>query len=272
MPEAQTDSDTTQWLPRASCQARDVIDRMQRFLRATAANRREVVGSPPFTVYIEPGEALKFHNYAVPDGDVVPAREEIERMRELFRERERLPRLEWIEEFAPRVAPELARAGMLQELRTPLMGCEPADLIAASADVDSLSIEPIRDGDLRPASDVRQSGFGNDPLAPDEAPRDPRAKGGGGVLARSGAEPVAVGGWTAVIDGVSELVGIATLERWRRRGLGGAVTAALAREAFAAGAGLCVLTPADEDAMRVYERAGFRRIATVLHWSDEGAA
>jgi hypothetical protein len=32
---------------------------------------------------------------------------------------------------------------------------------------------------------------------------------------------------------------------------------------------LCVLSPGDQTAMRVYERAGFTRVATMLHWSDE---
>ena len=70
---------------------------------------------------------------------------------------------------------------------------------------------------------------------------------------------------------MSEFAGIAPAERWRRRGLAGAVTAALAREAFAGGASLCVLSPGNETAIGVYESAGFRRIATMLHWSDEGA-
>ena len=69
-------------------------------------------------------------------------------------------------------------------------------------------------------------------------------------------------------DGVSEIVGVATAEAWRRRGLAGAVTAAAARGAFAAGAELCLLTPGDEGALRVYARAGFRRVARMLHWSD----
>jgi hypothetical protein len=30
-----------------------------------------------------------------------------------------------------------------------------------------------------------------------------------------------------------------------------------------------VLSPGDETAMRVYERAGFSRVATMLHWSDD---
>jgi ribosomal protein S18 acetylase RimI-like enzyme len=248
-----------------------VIERMQSFLRASAANGRDVVTSRPFTAYVHPTDALKFFSYAVPDGDVVPTRDEIEHMRQVFRERKRLPRLEWIEEFAPRVAAELERAGMLEELRTPLMSCDPRSLVDATADVPDLSVRPMTADDLRDGANLQQIAFGQQPLAPDEKPSDPRSRGGGGVIARSGAEPLAAGVWTAVIDGVSELAGIATAEPWRRRGLAGAVTAELAREAFAAGASLCVLSPGDEGALRVYERAGFRRIATMLHWSDESS-
>ena len=151
------------------------------------------------------------------------------------------------------------------------MSCDPASLVGASAGVPDLSIRPMADEDLRDAANVQQVAFGREPLAPDEKPSDPRTRGGGGVIARSGGVAVAAGVWTSVIDGASELVGIATAEPWRRRGLAGAVTASLAREAFAAGASLCVLSPGDEGALRVYERAGFRRIATMLHWSDEGS-
>jgi ribosomal protein S18 acetylase RimI-like enzyme len=241
---------------------------MQQFLRASAATGREVVASPPFTAYLHPSDALKFFNYAVPDGDVVPTAEEIERLRDAFRARERLPRLEWIEEFAPGVAPELARAGMLEELRTPLMSCDPASLLEATAAVPELSIRPLGQADLRDAANLQHVAFGQAPLRPEERPADPAARGGGGVIARSGSQAVAAGVWTRVIYGVSELAGIATAEPWRRRGLAGAITATLARDAFTAGASLCVLSPGDEGALRVYERAGFRRMATMLHWSD----
>jgi predicted GNAT family acetyltransferase len=73
---------------------------------------------------------------------------------------------------------------------------------------------------------------------------------------------------TRVSDGISEVAGVATAEAWRRRGIAGAVTAAAARMAFDAGAELCVLSPGSDAAMRVYARAGFRRAATMLHWSD----
>ena len=80
--------------------------------------------------------------------------------------------------------------------------------------------------------------------------------------------PAAAASWSAVVAGVSEVAGVATAEPFRRRGLAGVVTAAAARAAFVAGAERCVLSPGDDTAQRVYARAGFRRAATMLHWSD----
>jgi predicted GNAT family acetyltransferase len=54
------------------------------------------------------------------------------------------------------------------------------------------------------------------------------------------------------------------LERFRRRGIAAALTAAVAGEAFAEGAELCFLTPGDEGAERVYARAGFARAGTTM--------
>jgi predicted GNAT family acetyltransferase len=79
---------------------------------------------------------------------------------------------------------------------------------------------------------------------------------------------VAAASWTRVSEAVSEVAGVATAEEWRRRGLAGATTAAAARAAVAAGARLCVISPGDEGAQRVYERAGFATVATMLHWVE----
>jgi GNAT superfamily N-acetyltransferase len=69
---------------------------------------------------------------------------------------------------------------------------------------------------------------------------------------------------TAVAEGVCELAGIGVRERFRRRGIAAALTAATAAEAFAAGAELCFLTPGDDGAERVYARAGFARAGTTM--------
>ena len=241
------------------------ISRLQAFLCATAATGREVVAVPSFTAYLDPADPLRYLNYAIPEDGAEPPAAAIERLRKAFRGRDRLPRLEWIEEAAPRVAPALAAAGMREELRTPLMACEPAGLRDASADVPGLTVAPVGEEDRRACANLQRVAFGEAPLQESE---EPRKWSGGAVLARSHGVPVSAASWTPVVDGVSEVAGVATAEEWRRRGLAGAVTAAAAREAFAAGAVLCVLSPGNETAQRVYARAGFTRVATMLHWSD----
>jgi ribosomal protein S18 acetylase RimI-like enzyme len=243
------------------------VSRLQSFLRATAASGREVIAVAPFSAYIDPDDPLRYLNYAIPEDGAEPSGAEIERLRREFRTRDRLPRLEWIEEAAPRVVPALAAAGMREELRAPLMACGPEALREAPADVPGLTVAPVQDEDRRACTNLQRVAFGEAPLPESE---EPRSWSGGAVLARSRGVPVSAASWTPVVDGVSEVAGVATADEWRRRGLAGAVTAAAAREAFAAGAALCVLSPGNETAQRVYARAGFTRVATMLHWSDEG--
>ena len=241
------------------------IERLQRFLRAAPVAGRDVVTVPPFTIYFDPHDSLRYLNYAIPDDGADPTPAEIDALRQAFRARERLPRLEWVEEAAPHVAAALGAAGFEEELRTPLMACGLDELREPLTDVDPLTVRGVEGAsDERDATNLQRVAFGGAALADDEEPR-----GGGGrmVLARSGSTAVAAASWTAVEDGFSEVVGVATAGPWRRRGLAGVVTAAAARAAFAAGASTCILSPGDEGAMRVYARAGFRRVATMLHWS-----
>jgi predicted GNAT family acetyltransferase len=227
-----------------------------------------VVAVPPFTAYLDPTDPLRYLNYAVPDADVAPGADEVKALRRMFREHERLPRLEWVEEAAPRLAASLAAARMREELRTPLMACTPGELRAAETDVADVRIAPVEDTDARDCANLQRVAFGGDAVPVHEEIRDPRPTGGGAVLARAGGEPVSGASWTPIVDGYTEIVGVATAEPWRGRGLAGAVTAAAAAGAFAGGADVCVLSPGDDVAQRVYARAGFVRVATMLHWSD----
>jgi ribosomal protein S18 acetylase RimI-like enzyme len=240
------------------------IMRLQAFLRATAAPNRDVVRIDPFTAFLHPGDPLKYLNYAIPDDGAEPTRDGIERLRASFRERDRLPRLEWVEEAAPRVASALEEAGMRSELRTPMMEVTRSELV--EPDVPGAVVAAVDDEDLREMSNLQRVAFGGQPLGEEETPSRP---GGGAVLARMDGEPVSAASWTRVVDAHSEIVGVATADRWRRRGLAGLVTAAAAKAAFEAGASTCVLSPGDETALRVYARAGFRPVATMLHYSDD---
>lgn len=238
------------------------IPRLQAFLRATAAAGRDVVRVGPFTAYVDPRDELKYLNYAIPDDGANPSLEAIEPLRSAFRTRARLPRLEWVAEAAPLLANALAAAGMREELATPLMACTRSELQTPRVDADIARVSAEAALEVR---NVQRVAFGEEPVeALAQAPSaDQRT-----LFARVDDQVVAAAGWTAVIDGTSEIVGVATAERFRGRGLAGALTSAAAEAAFREGARLCVLSPGDEKAQRVYARAGFSRAATMLHWSD----
>ena len=74
--------------------------------------------------------------------------------------------------------------------------------------------------------------------------------------------PVCVGGHQPVGD-VTEVVGVATLPAYRRRGLGAAVTAALVADALERGVRTVFLSAADDDVARMYGSVGFRQVGSV---------
>ena len=64
--------------------------------------------------------------------------------------------------------------------------------------------------------------------------------------------------------GVAELVGIATLGPYRRRGVAASLTTYAAQTAFTLGVDLVYLSTTNPDARRVYERLGFQPCAVQL--------
>ncbi len=81
------------------------------------------------------------------------------------------------------------------------------------------------------------------------------------VIAEDEHGPVA-GGSALPRGDVAELVGIATLPAARRRGIAALVVAALVRAVADRGVTTTFMGAADDDVARIYERAGFRRVAT----------
>ena len=107
------------------------------------------------------------------------------------------------------MAAALAAAGMAQELRTPLMTCEPGRAgRCRRRDVRGLAVGPVGDGDLRDAARVQRAAFGQAPLAGRRAaarlaPAGRRGRARPASTARR--RPPRT--WTAVVDGASEVAG-----------------------------------------------------------------
>ncbi|SDM42816.1 FR47-like protein [Lentzea albidocapillata subsp. violacea] len=172
---------------------------------------------------------------------------------------------EWLHETTPGLL-DVARQAGLKVLQAPLLVLDPEKLPEPHPHVRVLGTLPAE------VSVVAELAFSSPGTGRGEA----------GVAERDAALEGAVPGSTrhrhAVADlpgegvlavgtaqragDVVEIAGIGTLPAARRRGLGGAVTAALARDALERGAELVFLSAGSQEIARVYERVGFRRIGT----------
>ncbi|WP_171975902.1 GNAT family N-acetyltransferase [Brasilonema sennae] len=198
-----------------------------------------------------------------------------------YLERERKPRLEYVAKLAPAVEEALTSGGFTVEGRLPLMICTPGleqllpvplgiELIVAVSDADMLATVTVQNevyGDSTPSSeDVKSL-------------QTSIAAGGIAVLARVAAtgvdagraasRRVAVGAGVCSVPAnqTTEIAGIGVRVPFRRRGVAGALTTRLVREAFDAGVTMAFLMAAHEEERRIYTRAGFSTIGEILHIS-----
>jgi ribosomal protein S18 acetylase RimI-like enzyme len=237
----------------------NVAGRVQRSIRAVNAATRDAVRAGPFTFYRHRNSDHAMLNYAVPD-DGADAWTAIDELRLVFARHGLRPRLEFVGECAPGLESALAAAGFELEGHFPVMTLLVQDAREVPAPDGVVIARAIQAGDARALLEVAAEAFGAEP--PTEA--EVAAYQGRGMLARAEGAPAGAASRSEIAEGVSELAGIGVRERFRRRGIAAALTAALAADAFAAGAELCFLTPGDDGAERVYERAGFRRAGTTM--------
>jgi GNAT superfamily N-acetyltransferase len=236
-----------------------LAERVQSSIRAVNAAERESVVVGPFTLYRSRASDHPYLNYAVP-ADGVEDWDGIEELRAAFTTRGLQPRLEFVAERAPGLEHALAEAGFELQARIPVMTCPSQDLREVPAPEGVVIARVLAGPDVRPMMEVQSAAFGEDPPS-DAAVSAYRDR---GLLARAEGVPAGAASRTAIAEGVSEIGGVGVLERFRRRGIAAALTAAAAAEAFADGAQLCFLTPGDEGAERVYARAGFARAGTTM--------
>jgi predicted GNAT family acetyltransferase len=237
----------------------NVAQRVQTSIRAVNAAEREAIGVGPFTLYRSRATDHPYLNYAVP-AEGATAWDEIEAVREAFVARGLQPRLEFVAECAPGLEEALVAHGFELQMRIPVMTCPARDLREVPPP-PGVVIGRVHGGaDVRPMMEVQAAAFGEGP------PTDAAiaAYRGRGLLARADGVPAGAAARSAIAEGVSEIGGVGVLERFRRRGIAAALTAAAAAQAFAEGAELCFLTPGDDGAERVYARAGFARAGTTM--------
>jgi ribosomal protein S18 acetylase RimI-like enzyme len=165
----------------------------------------------------------------------------------------------------------LIDAGFSVEGHLPLMTCAPESARILPVPEGIELILPISDADLFATVTVQHEAYGESP--PDSSSIDPLkislAAGGIAVLSRITAtgEPVGAGMCSVPSNHTTEIAGIGVRVAFRCRGVAGALTTRLVREAFAAGICVPFLMAAHEAEKRIYARAGFSVVGEILHIS-----
>ncbi|WP_437998680.1 GNAT family N-acetyltransferase [Sorangium sp. So ce185] len=256
---------------------------IERFYDAVPRRRADAEDHGPLTLFIRRGDGWPY--YARPALGVRGAvsAEDVAAVRARQRQLSIPEAFEWVLETTPGLDAAAEAAG-LHVRRCPLLVLRGEPVPAALPEDIALSIVAAHDPDLAAVQAVAHVAFGAlstaaGPAGPAE--RDAAAATlqaglaaawhtsliegtmvhaaarGGGVLTG----PLCVGSYQHALD-VAEIVGVGTLPAARRRGLAAAVTAVLARHALDAGMRTVFLSAQNDDVARVYERVGFRRVAT----------
>ncbi len=257
----------------------ELLRRIDAYLDAVprAACRTEAIG--PFTLFVN--EASGWRYYARPTPGAGPVtHQDVLRVREREREVGMPEAIEWIRDLVPSVGPASLTSGLEVE-SFPLMHL-PADSFVGVAPVEAEVRLVTPDDDLARVSAVQHVGFANpgtargdvgtDALDEIAAAADPATTAFLGSRIDEGltitaaafvdGEPVAAGAHQPV-DGATEVVGVACLPAFRRRGLAAAVTSLLVEDALARGVGVVCLSADDEDVERLYGRLGFLTVGAV---------
>ncbi|MEW2377813.1 GNAT family N-acetyltransferase [Micromonospora sp. NPDC047812] len=265
---------------------RDLFGRLERFYDAVPRDAARTEEHGALVLFVREGAGWPFYARPRLDAAGAPSLADVTAVRERQRELGLPEALEWVHETTPDLL-AVARSAGLSVLEAPLMVLDPAAL----PDPGTLTDVPLRmldaaepgfAADVAARRAVAAVGFSAAGTAPgeagaaqrdaamaelDEAALDEeRARVADGrrlsVLAETPVEGALASGMAMRVGDVAEIAGVATLPAARRRGLGAAVTATLARELLAAGTDLVFLSAGSEDIARVYLRVGFRRVGT----------
>lgn len=242
--------------------------------------RAEEHGSLVLFVAVKPGFPYYARPRAGARGPVTAA--DVRSVRARQRELGLPESFEWIEDSAPGMAAAAVEAG-LRVHRHPMLVLDTLAPAPPLPSANAVRIVAPDDPELlqawavpgvafaHPGNEIGRAGVAErDKLAADHDPAAievvrERLRTGRSVLAtvsgRSG--PLASGSYQSVA-GVAEITGIGVLPAARRRGLGSAVTHALAAHALARNTPLIFLSAAGSDAARIYTRLGFREAGTAI--------
>ena len=243
--------------------------RVQQSVVTNLCRRPAAVESGPFILGFDPATDSPNINYATPRPGMEITSSDVESLVSAFRSASRRPRLEYVVNCAPGLEELLLAAGFTVEERHEFLTCPPESLVSPPP-VDGFVVRQPENRAERAAMVAAQGEAFGDAFEVSDADVDrleALRQRGGFEMAAFASDGTCAGAGQAVPPGggASEIAGIAVRAPYRRRGLGGAITAGLSRQIFDSGADLAWLEASGDDSWRVYERIGFRAAGRRLY-------
>jgi GNAT superfamily N-acetyltransferase len=189
-------------------------------------------------------------------------KESVQVLRSLFGERRAELEIEYNDALFPKVGAWLEATGFSLDRRDPLMACRPerfAPVVAPRVRLRRLTIDSDS-ADLQAFQTIRWTNGGDrDHAVPpiDDLRKELASTRSLYLLAWLGDEPAGTG-VSHSLKGAGELVGIVTRGDKRRRGVAATVTSHLVARHFSTGGDFAFLDAANEGAVKLYERIGFK--------------
>jgi GNAT superfamily N-acetyltransferase len=265
------------------------LDQLEHYYDAVPRSGAATEDIGPFTLFVSTGPWPYYARPRLGFEDEI-GRADVAAVRERQRDLGLPEAFEWVVETTPSMSAAAREAGLTVEELPLLVHTGPP--APAHPVPDGVAIRRVRaeEFDLARILAVASVGFATsgtavgpagaserdakvatDPIAPPRI-RD-RIREGLTVIyvAEDDEGPIASGAHQPV-DGVTEIVGVATLPSARRRGLGTAITATLVEDARSVGIGTIFLSAAGDDVARIYERLGFARLGHAGAASAPGGA
>jgi ribosomal protein S18 acetylase RimI-like enzyme len=265
---------------------KDIFDRLEHFYDAVPRDVAAAEEHGALVLFVREGAGWPFYARPRIGAAEPPSLADVTSVRERQRKLGLPEAFEWVHETSPELL-AVARSAGLHVLEAPLMVLDPAAL-PDPATLSDVAVRVLTADSPGFAADVAArravaavsfAAAGTAPGAAGPAERDAavtelelaaldeervRIADGRRISALAGTptDGALASGMAMRVGDVAEIAGVATLPAARRRGLGAALTATLARELHAAGTELIFLSAGSEDIARVYLRVGFRRIGT----------
>jgi ribosomal protein S18 acetylase RimI-like enzyme len=252
------------------------LEYVQMYLRRQARRGRIAQTLAAFTVYTAATDDATVAPYAIPRRLTRTIRDaDLDELHATFGRQNARPQVEFLADLYPELPERLASVGYQETRRQSVLLAHLHDIQSpppppAQVEVITISrassLETVREN-----LDTNSLGF-DEPAGATE--RQAKAFRAGLVTSRAftlrtEGHPVAAGMFEAIMGGVTELMGIATLPEFRRQGFAACLTVAMARGAFTHGAALVFLCAVSEEAGRVYQRAGLRPCGSLVEYTRQ---